>query len=56
MRRVGDLDGVAERAVEEIEANAQRDLELVDQNEEKDVDAGVKALPERELRKGPWAN
>ena len=53
MRRVGNLDGVAERAVEEVEANAERNLELVDQDQEEDVDAGVEALAERDRRDRP---
>src|SRR5580704_18477879 len=43
---VGDLNGVAEISLEEVEAERQRDLELIDQDEEVDVDAGVEILPQ----------
>ena len=47
MGLVGDLDGVAEIALEEVEPQAQGYLELVDQDEEPDDDAGVDVLPQR---------
>ncbi len=46
VRFVGDLNGVAEISLEEVEAQRQRDLELIDQDEEVDVDAGVEVLPQ----------
>ena len=45
VRFVGDLNGVAEIPLEEVETQRQRDLELIDQDEEVDVDAGVEVLP-----------
>ena len=47
---VGDLDGVAEIALEEIEPERQRDLELVDQDEKADVDAGINVLAQDRSR------
>ena len=44
MSRVRNLDGVAERSVEEIEPDAESDLELVDEDQEEDVDARIEAL------------
>ena len=46
VRFVGDLNGVAEISLEEVEAQRQRDLKLVDEDEEVDVDAGVEVLPQ----------
>ena len=55
VRFVGDLDGVAEIPLEEVETQRQRDLELIDQDEEEDVDAGVNVLPQddRPAGQGP---
>ena len=55
VRFVGDLNGVAEIPLEEVEAQRQRHLELIDQDEEEDVDAGVDVLPQddRLVRQGP---
>ena len=55
VRFVGDLNGVAEIPLEEVEAERQRHLELIDQDEKKDVDAGVDILPqdERSIWQGP---
>ena len=47
---VRNLNGVAERAVEEIEPDAERDLELIDEDQEEDVDARIEALAERHRR------
>ena len=53
MGLVGDLDGVAEIALAEIEPKAERDLELVDQDEKPDVDAGVDVLARDHSRQRP---
>src|ERR1700722_17225121 len=45
VRFVGDLDRIAEIALEEVEAQRERHLELIDQNEEVHVDARVDVLP-----------
>src|SRR5271170_3086375 len=45
---VGNLNGVAEVAVEEIEANAERDLKLIDEDQEEDVDAPIETLAQRD--------
>ena len=44
MDSVRNLDGVAERPIEEIEPDAERDLELIDEDEEVDIDAGIETL------------
>ena len=56
MSRIRNLDGVAERSVEEIEPDAESDLELVDEDQEEDVDARIEALADGHSRQRPRAN
>jgi hypothetical protein len=48
MRFVGDLDGVAEIPLEEVEAQRKRHLELIDQDKEEDIGARINVLPQND--------
>ncbi len=53
---VRNLDGVAERPVEEIEPDAERDLKLIDEDQEEDVDPRIEALAQGHRRQRPGAD